>query len=99
MIDGKEYLFEKAIRGDFALIKGWKGDEKGNIVFRKAARNFNPDSAVAGRICIAEVEEIVPIGSLDPDEVHLPDVYVHRLVKGDFYKKQIEFRTTSNGPQ
>jgi 3-oxoacid CoA-transferase subunit A len=67
---------ERSITGDFALIKGWKADEKGNIVFRKSARNFNPDVAMAGKICIAEVEEIVPTGSLDPDQIHVPDVFV-----------------------
>lgn len=66
--------------GDFALIKAWKGDEKGNLVFRRTTRNFNPDAAMAGRICIAEVEEIVPVGSIDPDEVHLPEVFVHRII-------------------
>ena len=67
--------------GDFALIKAWKGDAKGNIVFRKSARNYNPDCAMAGKICIAEVEEIVPVGSIDPDQVHLPDVFVHRVIQ------------------
>lgn len=71
---------ERSITGDFALIKGWKADEKGNIVFRKSARNFNPDCGMAGKICIAEVEEIVPAGSLDPDNIHLPAVFVKRIV-------------------
>jgi len=74
--DGREYILEKSIVGDFSLIKAWKADEKGNVVFRKSARNFNPDCAVAGKICIVEVEEIVPVGSIDPENVHLPDVYV-----------------------
>lgn len=81
--------------GDFSLIKGWKADEKGNVVFKKSARNFNPDVATAGKTCIVEVEEIVPAGSLDPDQIHLPDVYVHRIVKGESYEKRIEFRTVS----
>lgn len=72
----KDYVLEESITGDFALIKAWKADEKGNVVFRKSARNFNPDVATAGKICIVEVEEIVPKGFLDPDAIHLPDVYV-----------------------
>lgn len=79
--DGREYILEKSIVGDFSIVKGWKADEKGNVVFRKAARNFNPDVATAGKTCIVEVEEIVPTGSLDPDQIHLPDVYVKRIVK------------------
>lgn len=84
---------ERAVTGDFSLIKAWKADEKGNVVFRKSARNFNPDCATAGKICIVEVEEIVPTGSLDPDSIHLPDVYVKRIIKGSNYQKRIEFRT------
>lgn len=91
--DGREYILERAITGDFSIIKGWKADEKGNVVFRKAARNFNPDVATAGKICIVEVEEIVPAGSLDPDSIHLPDVYVKRIIKGPSFEKRIEFRT------
>jgi acyl CoA:acetate/3-ketoacid CoA transferase alpha subunit len=72
---------ERTIIGDFALINAWKADEKGNLVFRKSARNFNPDCAMAGKICIAEVEEIVPTGSLDPDQIHVPDVFVKIIVK------------------
>jgi acyl CoA:acetate/3-ketoacid CoA transferase alpha subunit len=74
--DGRNYLLERSITGDYALIKGWKADEKGNVIFRKSARNFNPDVATAGKICIVEVEEIVPTGTFDPDQIHLPDVYV-----------------------
>lgn len=88
---------EQSLKGDFALIKAWKADEKGNIVFRKSARNYNPDCAMAGKVCIVEVEEIVPVGSIDPDEVHLPDVYVHRIVKTTIKDKKIEFRTTRGG--
>jgi len=94
--DGKNYVLERAIVGDFSLIKGWKADTKGNIVFRKTARNFNPDAATAGKICIAEVEEIVEDGELKPDEIHLPGVYVHRVIKGDNYQKRIERVTTSD---
>lgn len=79
------------------MIKGWKADEKGNVVFKKSSRNFNPDVATAGKTCIVEVEEIVPTGSLDPDQIHLPDVYVHRIVKGESYEKRIEFRTVDKG--
>lgn len=95
IFDGKSYILEDAIKGDFALIKGWKADERGNVIFRKSARNFNPDCAMAGKICIVEVEEIVPTGSLDPDAVHLPDVFVKRIVKAEHLDKKIEFRTTS----
>lgn len=77
-----DFILERSIVGDYAFVKGWKADEKGNVIFRKSARNFNPDVATAGKICIVEVEEIVPTGSIDPDEVHLPDVYVQRLIKG-----------------
>ena len=92
-INGRHYILENSITGDFSLIKAWKADEKGNVVFRKSARNFNPDVATAGKICIVEVEEIVPAGSLDPDQIHLPDVYVQRIIKGESYEKRIEFRT------
>jgi 3-oxoacid CoA-transferase len=95
--DGREYILERSITGDFSLIKGWKADEKGNVVFRKAARNFNPDAATAGKICIVEVEEIVPAGALDPDSIHLPDVYVKRIVKSKNLEKRIEFRTVEKG--
>jgi 3-oxoacid CoA-transferase subunit A len=76
------------------LIKGWRADEKGNVQFRKSARNFNPDAGSAGKICIVEVEEIVPVGALDPDQIHLPDVYVKRIVRSENLKKPIEFRRT-----
>ncbi|MCP1143179.1 CoA transferase subunit A [Lysinibacillus endophyticus] len=89
-IDGKEYLLEKAIVGDFALVKAWKADKLGNLVFRKTSRNFNPIAATAGKITIAEVEEIVEIGELDPDEIHTPSIYVQRVVLGKNYEKRIE---------
>jgi 3-oxoacid CoA-transferase len=95
--NGRNYILENSIYCDFALIKGWKGDTKGNIVFRKTARNFNADAATAGKICIAEVEELVHEGDLNPDEIHLPGVYVHRIIKGDNYEKRIEKVTTNEG--
>ena len=87
---------ERSITGDYALVKAWKADEKGNVVFRKSARNFNPDVATAGKVCIVEVEEIVPTGALDPDQIHLPDVYVKRIIRGAKYEKRIEFRTVAS---
>ena len=91
--DGRHYVLERSIRTDFALVKAWKADENGNLVYRKTARNFNPVCAMAGRITIAEVEEIVPVGSIDPDEVHTPGIFVQRLFKGKDYEKRIEKRT------
>jgi 3-oxoacid CoA-transferase subunit A len=92
--DGKTYLMERAITGDFALVKAWKGDRYGNLVFRRTARNFNPLAAMAGRVTIAEVEELVEVGGLDPDEIHLPGIYVHRVVVGGGrHEKRIERRT------
>ena len=91
--DGEDYILEHGIRADLAIIKGWNADESGNLVFRKTARNFNGPAATCGRICVAEVEEIVPVGSLDPDCIHLPGVYVKRLICGAPYDKRIEFRT------
>lgn len=88
--DGQEYLLERGIYGDLAIIKGWKADEAGNLIFRKTARNFNQPMATAARICVAEVEEIVPTGSLDPDSIHLPGIYVKRLIEGTPYNKKIE---------
>lgn len=91
--DGRTYVLERGIRGDFALVKAWKADPFGNLIFRKTARNFNPMMATAGKITVAEVEEIVDYGELDPDEVHTPGVYVQRVIKGDHYEKRIEQRT------
>ena len=91
--DGVTYVLERGIRADLAIVKGWKADEAGNLVFRKTARNFNQPMATAGKICVAEVEEIVPVGSLDPDHVHLPGTFVNRLILGAPYDKPIEFRT------
>jgi 3-oxoacid CoA-transferase subunit A len=91
--DGETYILERGIRADLAIVKGWKADEAGNLVFRKTARNFNQPMATAGKICVAEVEEIVPVGSLDPDCIHLPSIYVKRMILGTPYDKKIEFRT------
>ena len=91
--DDEDFILERGIRADLAIIKGWKADESGNLVFRKTARNFNQPAATCGRICVAEVEEIVPVGSLDPDCIHLPGIYVKRLILGAPYDKKIEFRT------
>lgn len=86
------YILEKGIFADLSIVKAWKADETGNLVFRKTARNFNPPAAMCGRVCVAEVEEIVPTGSLNPDTIHLPGIYVHRLIQGD-HEKRIEQRT------
>jgi 3-oxoacid CoA-transferase subunit A len=91
--DGETYILERGIRADLSIVKGWKADQAGNLVFRKTARNFNQPMATAGKICVAEVEEIVPVGSLDPDCIHLPSIYVKRMILGAPYDKKIEFRT------
>lgn len=88
--EGRTYIMERGIVGDFALVKAWKADRLGNLVFRKTARNFNPVVATAGKITIAEVEEIVEVGELDPDEIHTPGVYVQRVILGEAYQKRIE---------
>ncbi|PKB19265.1 3-oxoacid CoA-transferase subunit A [Novosphingobium kunmingense] len=93
VFNGEEYVLEQGIFADLALVKAWKADETGNVVFRKTARNFNQPAATCGRVCVVEVEEIVPTGSLDPDCIHLPGVYVQRLIVGAPYDKKIEFRT------
>lgn len=90
--DGQTYILETALVADLSIVKAWKGDAQGNLVFRKTARNFNPDMATAGRFCVAEVEEIVPVGSIDPDHIHLPGIYVNRITPGQF-EKRIEQRT------
>ncbi|MBB3357833.1 MULTISPECIES: CoA transferase subunit A [Novosphingobium] len=92
--DGQDYILERGIFADLSLVKAWKADESGNVVFRKTARNFNVPAATCGKVCVVEVEEIVPTGSLDADGIHLPGVYVQRLVLGAPYDKKIEFRTT-----
>ena len=93
--NGKVYLMEKWLRADFSLVKAWKGDTLGNLIYRGTARNFNPMMAAAGTITIAEVEELVPIGTLDPNCIHTPGIYVHRIFQGEKYEKRIEQRTTS----
>jgi 3-oxoacid CoA-transferase subunit A len=95
IFDGKEYLLEKAFNADFAIVKAWKGDTDGNLIFKSTARNFNPLMAMAGQITIAEVEELVEPGILDPDQIHTPGIYVHRIFEGKNYEKRIEKRTTS----
>jgi 3-oxoacid CoA-transferase subunit A len=95
--DGRDYVLERGIVGDFALVKAWKGDKFGNLVFRKTARNFNPMAATAGKITVVEVEELVEIGELDPDQVHTPGVFVQRIFQGKNYQKRIEQRTVSKG--
>ena len=90
--DGQTYILERGIVADLAIVKAWKADPSGNLIFRKTARNFNVPAATCGRICVAEVEEIVPLGTLDPDAIHLPGIYVHRIVQGP-HEKRIEQRT------
>ena len=90
--NGQTYIMEEGIFADLSIVKAWKADETGNCIFRKTARNFNPPAAMCGRICVMEVEEIVPTGSLDPDLIHLPGIYVHRLIQGN-HEKRIEQRT------
>ena len=91
--DGETYVLERGIVADLAIVKAWKADDTGNLVFRKTARNFNPPAATCGKVCVVEVEQIVPRGSLDPDHIHLPGIYVHRLIQGQ-HEKRIEQRTT-----
>ena len=92
--DGQKYVLERGIVCDLSIVKAWKADEEGNLVYRKTARNFNPPAATCGRVTVAEVEEIVPIGSLDPDLIHTPGIFVQRLIKGTHFEKRIEQRTT-----
>ncbi len=93
VFDGEEYVLERGIFADLAIVKAWKADETGNLMFRKTARNFNLPAATCGKVCVVEVEEVVPVGSLDPDCIHLPGVYVQRMIVGAPYDKKIEFRT------
>ena len=95
--DGHHYVLETALKADVSLVKAWKADTAGNLVFRKTARNFNPACAMAGKVCVAEVEEVVEIGQLDPDHIHLPGIYVDRIVHNPTPEKRIENRTTSAG--
>jgi 3-oxoacid CoA-transferase subunit A len=91
--EGRSYILERWLKADFALVKAWKGDRMGNLVYRKTARNFNPMMATAAKVTIAEVEELVEVGELDGDQVHTPSVYVQRIVKGELYERRIERRT------
>ncbi len=93
IFDGREYVLQSAIHADVALVKAWKGDPTGNLIYRKTARNFNPMVATCGQVCVAEVEELVETGTLDPDQIHTPGIYVDRIVQGEGYEKRIEFRT------
>ncbi|KER87644.1 succinyl-CoA:3-ketoacid-CoA transferase [Xanthomonas arboricola pv. celebensis] len=95
--DGKQYVMETALQADVALVKAWRADTAGNLLFRKTARNFNPACAMAGRVCVAEVEEIVEVGAIDPDQVHLPGIYVDRLVLNATPERRIEQRTVREG--
>ncbi|MBR9913485.1 MAG: CoA transferase subunit A [Algicola sp.] len=91
--DGKMYVLEHAFRADFAFVKAWKGDEAGNLIFKGTARNFNPNMCGAATITVAEVEELVPVGTLDPNQIHIPGIFVQRIFKGERYEKRIEQRT------
>lgn len=95
--NGRQYVLEKGIVGDFAFVKAWKGDKFGNLVFRKTARNFNPMAATAGKITVAEVEELVEVGELDPDQIHTPGIFVQRIFQGREYQKRIEQKTVRKG--
>lgn len=95
--DGKHYVLETALRADVSLVKAWKADKAGNLVFRKTARNFNPACAMAGKVCVAEVEQLVEVGDLDPDQIHLPGIYVDRIVVNPSPEKRIEQRTVRHG--
>ena len=94
--DGQTYILERGIVADLSIVKAWKADPSGNLIYRKTARNFNPPAATCGKICVAEVEQIVPLGSLDPDLIHTPGIYVHRIIQGT-HEKRIEQRTTRKG--
>ena len=96
--DGQRYVLERGIVCDLAIVKAWKADEEGNLVYRKTARNFNPLAAMCGRITVAETEQLLPIGSIDSDLVHTPGIFVQRLFKGDHFEKRIEQRTTRKRP-
>jgi 3-oxoacid CoA-transferase len=93
VFDGKEYVLEEAIKADLAMVKAWKGDKSGNLIYRKTSRNFNPMIATCGKVTVAEVEELVEVGGLDPDQIHTPGIYVDRIIKGAKFEKRIEFRT------
>ncbi len=92
--DGEMYVMERALHADLSIVKAWKGDTAGNLIYRKTSRNFNPMIATAGKVCVAEVEELLPVGSLDPDQIHTPGIFVKRIIQGQSYQKRIERRTT-----
>jgi len=92
--NGEKYVMETALHADLSIVKAWKGDSEGNLIYRKTSRNFNPMMATAGKVTVAEVEELVPLGSLDPDHIHTPGIYVQRIIQGGTYSKRIEHRTT-----
>lgn len=96
--EGEHYVMEKALTADLSVVKAWKGDTAGNLIYRKTARNFNPMMAMAGKITVAEVEELVEPGELDPDLIHTPGIFVQRIFRGDHFEKRIEFRTTRDNP-
>lgn len=98
IFNGKEYLMEYAFDADYAIVKAWKGDTDGNLIYKETARNFNPLMAMAGKITIAEVEELVPAGNLDPNQIHTPGIYIHRIFEGVNYEKRIEQRTITKKP-
>ena len=93
--DGEMFVMESGLKADLSIVKAWKGDTSGNLIFRKTARNFNPMMATAGKVCVAEVEELVEVGELDPDQIHTPAIYVNRIIKGVSYEKRIERRTVT----
>lgn len=95
--DGRLYVMERGFKADFSIVKAWKADPMGNLIFRKTARNFNPMVATVGKVSIAEVEELVPLGSFDPDQIHLPGIYIDRVFQGRNYQKRIERRMVRNG--
>jgi 3-oxoacid CoA-transferase subunit A len=99
VFEGETYVRETWLKADLAIVKAWKGDHEGNLIYRKTARNFNPNMATAAKVTIAEVEELVPNGSLDPDQVHTPGIFVSRILQGQDYQKRIEFRTVRPKPQ
>jgi 3-oxoacid CoA-transferase subunit A len=92
--DGETYVMERALKADLSIVKAWKGDAEGNLIYRKTARNFNPMMATAGKVCVAEVEALVAVGDLDPDHIHTPGIYVDRILQGSAYEKRIERETT-----
>src|ERR1700760_3375864 len=97
IFEGKEYVLEPGITAEVSLVKAWKGDKSGNLIFRKTSRNFNPMIATCGKVCVAEVEQLVEVGDLDPDQIHTPGIYVDRIIQGAKYEKRVEFRTVSGG--